>query len=157
MAKKRKSVDARSAAKARPPRVRDVFQPRPKNLRSKITNHRTLLPNIDMRSALARRLQDIASEIAIDLGGADRLSAVKRHLVVRFAGAAALAEQLEAKIANGQQIDIAEHAALTSSLVRIANKIGVARAMKRVPDLRDYIEGKATFDDHDLDDQDRER
>lgn len=114
--------------------------------RSRITNGGAILPGIDGRSALARRFRDIASAVAIDLGGADRLSEVKRQLIRRFAGAAALAEQLEAKLANGQSVDVSEHAALTSSLVRISSRIGLTRAMKKVPDLHDYLAGQSTGD-----------
>ncbi len=111
--------------------------------RSRITNGKTLLPGIDGRSALARRFRDIAGQVATDLGGADRLSEVKLQLIRRFAGAAALAEQLEARLANGQSVDVAEHAALTSSLVRISSRIGLTRAMKRVPTLDEYLAGKS--------------
>ncbi len=115
--------------------------------RSRITNGGAILPGIDGRSVVARRFRDIASQVAADLGGADRLSEVKLQLIRRFAGAAALAEQLEAKLANGLAVDVTEHAALTSSLVRISSRIGLTRAMKKVPDLRDYIEGKAALPD----------
>jgi hypothetical protein len=114
--------------------------------RSRISNGAALLPGIDGRSALARRFRDIAGQIAGDLGGADRLSEVKLQLIRRFAGAAALAEQLEANIANGKPVDIAEHAALTSSLVRISSRIGLSRAMKTVPTLDEYLAGQSTGD-----------
>lgn len=133
--------------KRKSPRVRTAPGPAPKNLRSRVSNGAVILPGVDGRSALARRFRDIAGQITTDLGGADRMSEVKCQLVRRFAGAAALAEQLEAKVANGQPIDISEHSALTSSLVRIANKIGVTRSMKKLPDLRDYVEGRASIDD----------
>ncbi len=144
-------------AKARKPATSAPIRTVKPTARSRISNGRALLPGIDGRSALARRFRDIAGQVATDLGGAERLSEVKLQLIRRFAGAAALAEALEGRLANGQQVDIAEHAALTSSLCRISSRIGLTRAMKKVPDLRDYIEGKATFDDHDPDEQDRER
>jgi hypothetical protein len=130
-------------ANAKKSQVRNgVARPSAAN-RSRITNGKTLLPGIDGRSALARRFRDIAGQVATDLGGADRLSEVKLQLIRRFAGAAALAEQLEARLANGQSVDVAEHAALTSSLVRISSRIGLTRAMKRVPTLDEYLAGKS--------------
>lgn len=139
------------ANKRKSPRVRTAPGPAPKNLRSRVSNGTVILPGVDGRSALARRFRDIANQIATDLGGADRMSEVKAQLVRRFAGAAALAEQLEAKLANGHAIDITEHAALTSSLVRIANKIGITKAMKKAPTLEEYLNNRQTIDEGDGD------
>ncbi|MGO8972209.1 MAG: hypothetical protein ACLPTZ_06290 [Beijerinckiaceae bacterium] len=43
-----------------------------------------------------------------------------------------LAEQLESRLANGEQIDIAEHATLSSTLVRLAQRIGIDRVAKNI-------------------------
>ena len=49
---------------------------------------------------------------------------------------------------TAQQIDIAAHAQLCSSLVRIAQRIGINRRLKNVtPDLRDYLEATNRTDD----------
>jgi hypothetical protein len=67
------------------------------------------------------------------------------QLVRRFAAAAVLAEQMESRLANGEQIDIAEHAVLCSTLVRIAQRIGINRVPKTiVPSLDDYLEAAAS-------------
>jgi hypothetical protein len=61
-------------------------------------------------------------------------------LIRRFSAAAVLAEQLEAKLANGEEIDIAQHALLCSSLVRLSARIGIdRRAKKVVPTLDQYM------------------
>jgi hypothetical protein len=39
---------------------------------------------------------------------------------------------MESALANGQEIDIAQHALLCSSLVRIASRIGLQRIPKNV-------------------------
>ena len=50
-----------------------------------------------------------------------------------------LAEQLESRLANGEQIDIAEHATLSSTLVRLAQRIGIDRRAKDItPDPLTY-------------------
>lgn len=49
------------------------------------------------------------------------------QLVRRFAAASVLAEQMEGRLANGEQIDIAEHAQLSSTLVRLTNHLGLDR------------------------------
>jgi hypothetical protein len=112
-------------------------------LQSRVTNGKELLPNIDGRSAIARRYRDIASAILIDQGGADICSESRKQLIRRFAAAAVIAEQMESKLANGEQIDISEHALLCSTLVRVARQIGVNRIAKNItPSLSDYLRGK---------------
>jgi hypothetical protein len=121
--------------------------PRKPEARSRVTNHADLLPGIDGRSALARRYRDIAGAIVSDMGGIDRCSEARLQLVRRFAAAAVLAEAMEARLANGESIDLGEHAHLSSTLVRIAQRIGIGRAPRGVtPDLRDYIDGRASAD-----------
>ena len=108
--------------------------------RSRITNGGDILPYVDGRSTLARRYRDIASQLAVDQGGADRLGEARLHLIRRFAACACIAEQLEARLANGEQIDISEHAQLCSSLVRIASRIGIDRIPREVaPSLSEYL------------------
>jgi hypothetical protein len=53
-------------------------------------------------------------------------------LIRRFAAASVLAEQLESRLANGEQIDIQEHATLSSTLVRLAQRIGIDRVARDV-------------------------
>jgi hypothetical protein len=65
--------------------------------------------------------------ILADQGGADVCSESRTQLIRRFAAAAVLAEQMESRLANGEQIDIAEHATLSSTLVRLAQRIGINR------------------------------
>ncbi|MBN8964589.1 MAG: hypothetical protein J0H89_04240, partial [Rhizobiales bacterium] len=69
-----------------------------------------MLPGVDGRSALARRYGDILAALASDQGGADRLSETRLQLCRRFAGASALAEQLESQMASGKPIDVATYA-----------------------------------------------
>jgi hypothetical protein len=62
------------------------------------------------------------------------------QLIRRFAAAAVLAEQMEARLANGEQIDIAEHATLSSTLVRLAQRIGIDRVPRDVGLTLDPLE-----------------
>jgi hypothetical protein len=109
--------------------------------RSRVTNGRDVLPNIDGRSTVARRFHDIVSAILVDQGGEDRCSESRLQLIRRFAAAAVLAEQMESNLANGEEIDISQHALLCSSLVRLAQRIGIdRRAMNITPALPDYLD-----------------
>ena len=65
------------------------------------------------------------------------MSEARMQLIRRFAAAAVLAEDMEAKLANGEQIDIAEFAQLSSTLVRLTNHLGLERIPRDVsPYLR---------------------
>ena len=108
--------------------------------RSRVTNGRALLPDVDGRSVIARRLKDITSAILADQGGAEQCSESRLQLVRRFAAAAVLAEQMESRLANGEQIDIQEHGLLCSTLTRLAQRIGIERRARDVtPSLSEYL------------------
>ena len=78
------------------------------------------------------------------MGGLDRCSEIRVHLIRRFAALACMAEQLEAALARGETIDLQDHALIASTMVRLATRIGIDRRAKNiVPDLKDYIEGRA--------------
>ena len=102
--------------------LRDLAGICPSKQRSRMTNGTALLPDIDGRSAIARRFKDITSGILADQGGADQCSESRLQLVRRFAAAAVLAEQMESRLANGEQIDIQEHALLCSTLTRLGRR-----------------------------------
>jgi hypothetical protein len=108
--------------------------------KSKVSNGLDMLPDVDGRCLIARRYRDIASAMVADQGGAAQLSEARLQLVRRFAAAAVIAEQMEADLANGKQIDISEHALLCSTLVRVARQIGVNRIAKDItPSLDEYL------------------
>lgn len=130
-------VEAQSPA-GRPPSI--PWSSNPKKNRSRVTNGKELLPGVDGRSPIAKRFRDIASAILIDQGGVDRCSESRKQLIRRFAAAAVLAEQVEAKLANGEDIDIQQHATLSSTLVRLAQRIGIERVAKDVElNLGDFM------------------
>jgi hypothetical protein len=109
--------------------------------RSRVTNGRDILPGIDNRSPIARRYRDITAALASDQGGADRMSEARVQLCRRFAAVACMSEAMEADLANGKQIDISEHCLLSSTLVRLASRIGINRTAREiVPTLRQYLE-----------------
>jgi hypothetical protein len=121
--------------------------PRKPEARSRVTNGGDVLPGVDGRSVIARRYHDIASQILVDQGGADCCSESRKQLVRRFAAAAVLAEQMEARLAKGENIDVGEHALLVSTLVRVAQRIGIERRSKNVtPTVRDYLEETAAVE-----------
>ncbi len=99
--------------------------------RSRVTNARDVLPGIDNRTMIARRYYDIQSAIVTEQGS-DQITETRLQLIRRFSAAAVMAEVMEAKLANGEEIDINEHALLSSTMVRIGARIGLNRIPKNV-------------------------
>jgi hypothetical protein len=104
--------------------------------RSKITNGTAVL-DCDGRSAAAKRYRDIATNLIEDQG--DRCTEARLQLIRRFAGCSVLAESLEAKLASGEMIDVAEYTALASALVRISTRIGINHVAAPVPSMVDFL------------------
>jgi hypothetical protein len=118
---------------------------RKRHARSRVSNGRDVLPNTDGRSFVVRRYRDIANAIFVDQGGEGRCSESRKQLIRRFAAAAVIAEQMESRLANGGEINISEHAQLASTLVRIAQRIGINRRAKDItPALPDYLDAAET-------------
>jgi hypothetical protein len=88
--------------------------------------------NLDGRTAAAKLFEKLAGEIAADLGGESELTTIERALIEGFCGAAVILNAMNVKLALGQEIDLAEHAAAASSMVRIAAKLGLARRTRDV-------------------------
>jgi hypothetical protein len=108
--------------------------------RARNTNGGNFLPGIDGRTHQARRIYDIAAQVAADLGGADILTETRLSLVRRFASLSVLLEEQEVRIASGEPIDVSAYSHMSSTLVRLAVRIGLKRMPKNVtPQLHDYL------------------
>ena len=100
---------------------------------------------LDGRTRAARQFDAIFAGIASDLGGRECLTTVQFELAQAFAGAAVSVQDLNARLLVGEPIDLSEQAIAISSLVQLVNHIGIGRRSRDVtPDLRDYLENKAT-------------
>jgi hypothetical protein len=142
----RKPVDRSAPIKARKPPSQRKLKERSPLARSRVSNGRDVLPGVDGRTEIARRFYDICQALIADQAGLDRCSEVRLQLIRRFAATACVAEEMEARLASGESIDIGQHAQLCSSLVRLAPRIGLNRkAREIVPSLAEYI----TVDDED--------
>jgi hypothetical protein len=103
--------------------------------RDKLTNGSKTLPDTDGRLRIARRFRGIANAVLADQGGASECSESRRQLIRRFSAACVLAEELEGRLARGEEINISEHAQLSSTLVRLATRIGITRLPKNISPL----------------------
>lgn len=111
--------------------------------RSRLSNGRDVLPDVDGRSVVARRYRDIIGAVVSDQGGAEHLSEARLQLIRRFSAASVLAEQMEARLARGEQFNIQEYSLLVSTMVRVAQRIGIERRSRNVtPSLGQYLSNK---------------
>jgi hypothetical protein len=120
--------------------------------RSKVTNHRDLLPYIaDGRARQARRFRDCVRALICDAGGIENLSEVKLGLVRRLAAATVLSEDLEVRAVNGEPIDIGTFCQLASTTVRLASRLGIERVARSIndPTLAIYEQELARFEAED--------
>jgi hypothetical protein len=84
--------------------------------RSKLSNDAAMLQGVDQRTGPGRRFKDIVRAVIADQGGSDVVAEVRLQLIRRFAAEACLAEQLEARMALGVEIDIIEHCQLAGTM-----------------------------------------
>ena len=93
---------------------------------------------LDGRTAAAKLFDKLAAEIEIDLGGRNQLSTIERALIEAFVGSCVSLQNLNAKLALCQTIDLSEHASVVSAMVRVASRLGLQRRQKDVsPNLDD--------------------
>src|SRR5215472_19215046 len=132
-----------TTAADRKPSPRTPYAVRTPTARAKLTNgtRGMVLPGIDQRSAIARRYRDVMCAIIADLGGESRLSEARLQLIRRFSALVVQAETMEAALVDGKPFDSAAHAHISSTLVRLAARVGLNRVPKNVPpSLHDYLD-----------------
>jgi hypothetical protein len=100
---------------------------------------------LDGRTNAAKTFDAIARAIALDLGGEAALSTVQKHLVEAFAGVAITVNDMNARMALGQEVDVLQQSQAISTLVRLASRIGVRRITKdgTRPNVSEYLEHRA--------------
>lgn len=101
-------------------------------VRSKVSNQREILPGVDGRSGTARRYKDLVAQICVDQGGLNRCSELKLQLIRRYASISVMSEELEAKLVRGENVSINDLTQLSSALVRLSQRIGIAKVPKKV-------------------------
>jgi len=90
--------------------------------------------------AVSRRYGEIVEALVKDQGGADNLSEARLQLVRRFAAYAFLAEQMEAGLMRGDEINVSEHTLVCKMLVQLSQSIGLDRKSHRgMPTLADML------------------
>lgn len=121
-----------------------VAEPSP-TTRSRLTNGRELfLADVDGRSREARRYRDVYAGLMQHLGGEDHASEAKRHLAKRAAALIVWAEREEARLAQGEPLDVAGYTTAINALRRLLGDLGLEPTARDVtPSLDAYLRSKA--------------
>ena len=95
---------------------------------------------LDGRTHASRRYRDLVAALVADQGET-AIGEARTQLIRRFATTVVLAEDMEARLVQGTTIDIADYSQLTSTMVRLASRIGLDRVPRDVTPatLQDYI------------------
>jgi hypothetical protein len=110
-------------------------RPQPGDLRfgrSKVSNSPDLLLGRDARSVTARRFRDLVGQLLADAGGIENCSVAKILLLRRLAACSVLAEMMEAKAVDGEDVNIGEICTLASTAVRLTARVGLSRHKKNI-------------------------
>ena len=122
----------------------------PSKQRSRISNHRDLLPNLMGTSSGARRFRDLVNSYIADLGGIDQVGAIKLDLIRRLAAIVVQCELLEGAMVQGQKVDILALCTLASTSIRISSRLGLERVAKDVTTLEQYLAEREEIADRDI-------
>ena len=112
------------------PAENPVIATRKPTARSRVSNGKDWLAGVDQRSSIARRYRDLMAEAIADSGGISECSQARLQLIRRLAALSVQLEGLEAKLADGADIDIGEYTSLTSTLVRVVSRLGINRTAR---------------------------
>lgn len=105
--------------------------PRKPSRRSRVTNGAALPATGDGNSMWGRRFADLLASHVSDLGGPDAgLSEAQISLVRRCATIEVELEAMEAKLSNGQDVDLDVYGRLLGHLRRALESLGIQRVAK---------------------------
>jgi hypothetical protein len=105
--------------------------------RSRVTNSAARgsivwLDRIDKRGPVARRFKDLVALVTADLGGPTELSEGQRQMIRRIASMSVWCESEEAKMADGDEVDIDRFQRTANSLRRLCESIGLRRVARDI-------------------------
>jgi hypothetical protein len=99
---------------------------------------------LDRRTRPFKRYEAIRAAVLSDMGGEENVTEVQRQLVSKFATLALQLEVLESAAIEGNPIDLDLFGRCAGHMRRIAETLGLRRVPREVPDLRTYLESRAT-------------
>lgn len=111
-------------------------------VKSRVTNGTKLLSGVDGRSSGARRFRDLADAFAADLDTGTGLTEAEMTVVRQAAGVALRAEQVQAAIVNGADVDLNELTRLSNVVSRLMGALKAKRQKPTGPSLAEYLASK---------------
>jgi hypothetical protein len=123
--------------------------------RSRISNGKKLLEDVDGRSGWARRMRDLIQLHLADLAGEESVSEAEKSIVRRAATLTVELERMESIFAVAgealpEQLDLYQRTA--NSLRRLLEAVGLGRRAKTiVPILSEYLEARMVVPTEDED------
>lgn len=102
------------------------------------------LADVDRRTLAGKAAFRLRDDLAGDLGGWDRLSAMQRELVENAALLGAMIKDCAVAYLEGQPTDLAETMALMNAQRRLLSDLGLERRLLDVtaPTLRQYLDAR---------------
>ena len=98
------------------------------------------LDDLDGRTRAAQHVKESRIEVATDLGGLDRLSALERAAVDHVSLLDAMVKDASARWLQGEPVEVSSIATLVNAFNRSATVLGWQRRTKDVtPDLERYV------------------
>jgi hypothetical protein len=95
--------------------------------------------SLDGRSNAAKYFDHLVSSIENDLSSRDALSTIEHALIEAFAGACVTLQNLNTRLALGEEIDLSHHAQAISAMVKVASRLGLRKRLRDVtPDPLTY-------------------
>jgi hypothetical protein len=104
---------------------------RPAAVRSKVTNGRKMIADLDGRSVPARRWRDLVIGYADDFGGLANLTEVQRTLISQAATLAVEGEKLSVAVLKGKSADSEALTRLANATQRVLQQLGATRRQPR--------------------------
>lgn len=105
-----------------------------------MTSGRALFISGDPNSAWSRRFHDLVVGHVSDLGGADLLSEAQFSLIRRAAAIECELERLDARLSQGEEVNLDAYGRAASHLRRLFETIGIERRPRDItPSLGDLM------------------
>jgi hypothetical protein len=118
------------------------------------TGHRMFAGGGDGRSVWGRRWRDLCLAHANDLGGPELLSEAQASIVKRVSTIGCELESMEARLSEGQPIDVGTYARLTGVLARLLELVGIKGRVKPLDPQAELIKALAPYAGMPIDDND---
>jgi hypothetical protein len=111
------------------------------------TGRRLFTEGGDGRSAWGRRWRDLCLSHANDLGGPDGLSEAQVSIIKRVSAMEIELEAMEARMSEGERVDLDQFGRLTGRLCRLLELVGIRRVTKPLDPTGELARAFAGVDD----------